>query len=162
MPEIKTERTLCFLVQDSKILLSIKKLRQGVGNYNGYGGGVEDGETIEDTAVREIKEESCAQVEKNALDKRAIIEFYFPNKAEWNQRVHVYFVRSWKGEPSGTEEMAKPVWFDMDKLPSNMWDSDKYWLPYLMDGKKIRATFYWKEDNKTVETYKIDEVNSLI
>lgn len=155
--DIVTERTICFLINKDKILLGMKKRGQGSGNYNGFGGGIEKGETPEEGAVREIFEESGLTVLTKDLDKMALIDFHFPYKTEWNQRVHVYFVNSWKGEPTETEEM-KPKWFNIKDLPyNNMWESDRHWLPIILGGNKINAFFTWKEDNKSVADYKIEE-----
>ena len=50
-------------------------------------------------------------------------------------------VYKWKGNPSESEEM-NPKWFDIKKLPFNqMLPDDKYWLPLVLDGKKIKAYF---------------------
>ena len=50
--------TLCIIHQHSKILLGMKKRGHGVGKWNGFGGKVEKGETIEEAARRETKEEA--------------------------------------------------------------------------------------------------------
>lgn len=152
-----TERTISFLLTDSEIILAEKKRGMGTGLYNGYGGKLEHSDkTIEHTAAREIKEESGGiLVEIVDLVKMAEIEFYFTSKPEWNQRVHVYFVYRWKGEPTETAEM-RPEKFLIANIPyARMWDSDRIWLPKILSGQRIKAKFYWKEDNKTVDKYKI-------
>lgn len=152
---IASERTLCFLIRDEKISLGMKKTGQGAGNYNGYGGGVLPGETVEECALREIREETNLTITKEQLKKTGTIDFHFPYKPEWNQRVHLYVIRSWKGEPEETSEM-RPEWFSLNNIPyDTMWDSDKIWLPKLLSGQKIEATFVWKDDNKTVDSYKL-------
>ncbi len=50
--------TLCIIRDGDNILLAEKKRGFGVGYWNGYGGKLEDGETIEQALVREVKEES--------------------------------------------------------------------------------------------------------
>ena len=162
---IATERTICFLLRDiqkdKKILLGLKKRGFGKGIYNGFGGKLEPGESAEEAAVRELGEEAGVMTDKNELEKIALIDFHFPYKEEWNQRVHVYFVYSWKGEPVETEEM-KPEWFAVSRIPyDQLWDSDKRWLPLILKGKKIEAEFVWKEDNKTVDKYELREATSL-
>ena len=158
MPDFNfaTERTICFLLRDGKILLPMKKRGFGAGNYNGYGGKKDPVDnTIDETAIRELWEEARLTARAEHLDRRAVIDFHFPAKPEFNQRVHVYFLEQWEGEPVETEEM-KPEWFNMDAiLYDKMWDSDRIWLPIVLSGKKIGATFVWKEDNKTVDSYRI-------
>ncbi|MBN1792183.1 NUDIX domain-containing protein [Candidatus Woesearchaeota archaeon] len=162
--EIRTDRTLSFLLRGSdallEVLLSRKKIGQGDGNYNGFGGkyDISKDETFEDTAVREINEESGLKVDVNDLEYKGCLKFYFPSKPEWNQRVYVYFARKWTGEPTETDEMARAEWFRASALPyDRMWDSDKTWLTPLLQGKRIaRAAFHWKSDNKTVDRYELE------
>ncbi len=44
--------TLVFLVDDDRVLLGMKKRGFGAGKWNGFGGKVEPGETIEEAAIR--------------------------------------------------------------------------------------------------------------
>jgi len=157
--ESVTERTLCFLLDNHRVLLGFKKKGQGASNYNGFGGKKENGESIRGTAIREIYEESGLRVQKGDLAKMAILDFYFPNKREWDQTVHVYFARRWEGEPVETDEM-RPEWFSIKNIPyDNMWDSDRRWLPLLLSGKRITGIFTWADDNKTVKDYITHEVS---
>jgi 8-oxo-dGTP pyrophosphatase MutT (NUDIX family) len=156
--KFSTERTICFLLKDSQIVLGMKKTGFGKGNYNGFGGKLEHGEAPEEAAARELYEEAGVLASKSDLEKKAVIDFNFPFKTEYSQRVHVYFAGRWFGEPRETVEM-KPEYFDMNAIPyGKMWDSDRIWLPQLIAGKKINAFFVWKEDNKTVDTYMIYEI----
>ena len=49
--------TLLLVIKDGKILLAQKKRGFGEGKFNGVGGKAEEGETIEQTMLRETKEE---------------------------------------------------------------------------------------------------------
>ena len=49
--------TLCLLRKHDKLLLGMKKQGFGSGKYNGFGGKVEMGETVEEAAKREVVEE---------------------------------------------------------------------------------------------------------
>ena len=51
------ETTLCLLRKDNKILLAMKKRGFGTGKYNGVGGKIENGETLNEAMIRETKEE---------------------------------------------------------------------------------------------------------
>jgi ADP-ribose pyrophosphatase YjhB (NUDIX family) len=159
--------TLCFLLKDNQVYLATKKESKkgfGQGRFNGYGGSVDAGETIEDAAVREVLEEASVAVLKEDLEKVAIIEFYFtnvPKEKDWDQIVHVYIVRKWKGEPLESEEMNTPQLFDYNKLPAQMWDADKHWIPYVLSGKKIRAKFAYGNDNCSIIEKEIFPVNNL-
>ena len=48
--------TLVFIIEKDSILLGMKKRGFGAGWWNGFGGKVQQGETIEEAAKRSIKE----------------------------------------------------------------------------------------------------------
>lgn len=119
--------TLCILRQDNKILLAIKKRGFGEGKWNGYGGKLNEEESLEDALAREVKEESTVTL--SLYEKRGEMIFTFPDII---RHVYIYEGMGWKGEPSETEEM-RPQWFTFDEIPfSNMWVSDTGWFPYFL------------------------------
>lgn len=51
-----------------------------------------------------------------------------------------------KLEKNETPEMA-PEWFSTKNIPYNcMFPDDKYWLPLILEGKKIKAYFQFDKD----------------
>ena len=140
----------------------MKKKGFGAGKFNGYGGKVENGESYEEAAIRETKEESGLEV--SGLEKVAELDFKFTNAPpgkDWDQIVHVYFSKNWKGEVVETEEMA-PKWFNKKEIPlDECWDDDKYWLPKLLEGKKVYGWFVFGGDNNTLQLYRINETKSF-
>lgn len=144
--------TLCVIHDNSKILLGMKKKGFGVGRWNGFGGKVEEGETIENGAKRELKEESC--LEAIDIDKRGIIEFEFENDPKILE-VHIFSVKNFNGEIKETDEM-KPEWFDIYKIPyEQMWTDDKHWLPLLLKGSKFKGKFLFDKPSTTEYASKI-------
>ncbi len=157
------QATLCILMNSSAstIILGYKKRGFGSGKYNGFGGKPKEHESILLCAVRELKEESGIDVKEKSLKKAAELMFTFPNHADWNQVVHVYLLTTWIGKPIETEEM-KPELFSFSELPyDQMWDDDKYWLPLVLQGKKIRGHFTFSDDNSTVLHHQLEEVESF-
>jgi mutator protein MutT len=151
--------TLAYLVESERICLAMKKRGFGEGNWNGYGGKVEEGESIEEAAVREIEEESRVIVSPNNLDKVSIIEFFF--KDGKHLEVFSFFVRNWKGEPEETEEM-RPKWFSLREIPyESMWADDPYWLPRALLGEKLKGKVFFNEDGKSIEKMEWVRVESL-
>ena len=137
--------TLCLLLKNDEILLAMKKRGFGVGKWNGVGGKVdpEKDKSILEATIRETQEE--IGVRASNLEKVAILKFRFPYKEEWNQDVHIYLTRNWDGEPLESEEMA-PKWFKIKDIPySEMWADDKFWLPHVLDGKKVEGEFVFRE-----------------
>jgi mutator protein MutT len=142
--------SLLFLLRGDEILLAMKKRGFGAGRWNGVGGKIEPGETIEQAAVRECQEE--IGVEPLEIEKVAVHEFYGPN--EPIGKVHVFLSRKWVGEPFETEEMA-PLWHKLEEIPyDDMWQDDRVWLPQVLAGRKLEGKFSFDaEDNLlTAET----------
>jgi 8-oxo-dGTP pyrophosphatase MutT (NUDIX family) len=147
------QATLCFLVKENQpekeILLAMKKRGFGVGKWNGVGGKLDPkkgDKDIVDALLREVKEEIGVKIKK--FEKVGLLRFYFPYKKEWNQDVHVFLAKSWEGEPKESEEMV-PKWFQITQIPFHqMWDDDKFWLAHILEGKKIKAKFIFKEGEK--------------
>jgi 8-oxo-dGTP diphosphatase/2-hydroxy-dATP diphosphatase len=130
--------TLCLIHQDSKLLLGLKKRGFGQGRWNGFGGKLNEKETIEEAAKRELKEESG--IHAHELEKRGIIVFEFQDDQE-NLEVHIFHVTKFEGEPTESEEM-KPEWFNVQDIPfKQMWADDKQWFPLFLEGKKFKGTF---------------------
>jgi 8-oxo-dGTP diphosphatase len=155
--------TICFPIRDGKILLGCKKRGFGANKINGFGGKVGENESIIEAAIRELSEESGLNAKKEQLSKAGEIEFYFPEtKAkEWNQKVHVFIVEEWEGTPRESEEMTCE-WFDINEVPfEKMWDTDKHWMPHVISGKKIKATFYFNEDTETTKSFNIEETSKF-
>ncbi len=141
--------TLAFLIKNNEVLLAMKKRGFGEGRWNGSGGKVHGGETVEEAAKREVKEEIGVSI-KN-LNKAATLNFYFAKKPEWNQQVIVYSVEDWNGEPAESEEM-KPRWFKINEIPYNqMWSGDSYWIPQVLSGKKVEADFLFDDNQQMID-----------
>jgi len=145
-PQELRKATLCFLVKNDEILLAMKKRRFGVGLWNGVGGKQDQNESIDSTMIRETQEEISVIVKH--FWSVAEINFYFPEKPDWNQQVHVYLADAWDGEPQETEEMS-PKWFLKRDLPfSKMWSDDEYWLPAVLLGDRLKAEFVFGLQNE--------------
>lgn len=150
--------TLCLALKDGKILLAMKKRGFGAGKLNGYGGKVEEGETVEAAAVREMREEIGLLAETTGINKVGQIEFHFKDKPEWNQKMHIFLVKNWEGEPQESEEM-KPQWFDVKNIPFDaMWPDDKHWLPMVLAGKKVEGKFDFVNEGAHIDGFDIREI----
>jgi 8-oxo-dGTP diphosphatase/2-hydroxy-dATP diphosphatase len=165
--------TLCLIHErmpdkPERVLLGMKKRGFGAGRWNGFGGKLADGESIEQAARREIFEESGIVIDaaEDALDERGIIEFEFRNDSAVLLEVHVFKVNSYSGEPIETEEM-RPKWFAIDEMPfKEMWSDDPYWFPLFLNGKKFKGRFLFDkpstaEENSVIIEKEIKEVGML-
>ena len=172
--------TVSIIYQHPKILLGMKKVRFGKSLYNGFGGGKEEYETIEECALRETFEETGGILEERetleeyikkegAKEKSGIIMlnsikvgnilFHFQSD-ENNHDVHFFKATKFIGIPTETKEM-RPEQFHIDKIPyEQMWPDDKYWLPLLLNGKLFRGEFEFNLEGK-IATYELKEVSGL-
>ena len=134
---MKQLTTLAIIEDADRALLAMKKRGFGKGWWNGYGGKVEEGETIEDAMVRELQEESGLIAKK--FNKRAVIEFFFQG-TDKEVEMHVFEVTDYKGELIETDEMA-PKWFAKTDIPyEQMWPADRDWMPMYFEGKNIKGS----------------------
>ena len=146
------QTNLCLLVKEGKILLAMKRRGFGAGKWNGTGGKFDPtkgDKNILDAAIRETKEE--IGVEMKNPEKVGVFHFHFPYKPEWDQDTHVFLYKEFVGNPEESEEMT-PQWFVLSEIPyDKMWDEDKYWMPMILDGKKIEGDFIFEEGEKLLK-----------
>jgi 8-oxo-dGTP diphosphatase len=149
---------LCLLTGTSgdgkpQVLLGHKKTGLGRGKIVGLGGHVEPGESPAEAAVREVKEESGLTVLQSALTETAHVTFLFPAHPSWDMDVAVFTAASWSGEASESDEI-RPQWYPVASLPfGRMWDDASRWLPRVLAGERLRATFTYADDNETVAAH---------
>ncbi|KAM4531438.1 oxidized purine nucleoside triphosphate hydrolase isoform 1-T1 [Odontesthes bonariensis] len=149
--------TLVMVVQPGRVLLGMKKRGFGVGKWNGFGGKVQPGETIEDAAKRELQEESSLTVD--ALEKIGNIKFEFVGEPQLLD-VHIFRADAYNGEPTESDEM-RPQWFEIDKIPfSQMWPDDIMWFPLMLQKKKFVGYFKF-QGHDVILSHTLEEVQEV-
>jgi len=138
--------TLVMVHEGGRVLLSRKKEGFGGGLWNGYGGKVQLGETIEDAARRELMEE--AGIDVKVLKKAGLLYF----DIEGDERLHeghIFRASGVIGEPLETDEMITPQWFDESEIPyDKMWKGDDAWLPLFLQGKQFEGVLTFNAKHK--------------
>jgi 8-oxo-dGTP diphosphatase len=139
--------TLCYVFDkknNSTLMLHrIKKENDyHQGKWNGLGGKFNVGESPEECAAREIKEESGLTVKDLCL--KGFITFPdFDGIDDWY--VFVFTVDEYEGKLIDSPE-GKLEWIPNDKLSSlNLWDGDKIFLKWIFGEKIFSAKFNYKD-----------------
>lgn len=160
-----TATCLCLLIRVAddggrQVLLGHKKTGLGSGKIVGLGGHVEDSESPAEAAAREVKEESGIHVTPAALHQVAHVTFLFPVCPRWDMTVSVFTSADWSGEAAESAEI-RPEWFAVTDLPlTRMWDDARSWLPRILGGERLSATFTYAADCETVATSAIGPLTS--
>lgn len=103
----------CLIIKDGKIVI-IKYLKGNkIGYYDIPGGKIEDGETPEETAIREVKEETGMEVSN--LVKKGIFEVEYLDRKFY---FDVFLAKKYEGIPENFEENISE-WMEINKLLNN-------------------------------------------
>ena len=131
--------TLCFLIEDGKILLIRKKRGFGAGKINAPGGRIEPGEAPHECAIRETSEE----VGLTPTGVRNHGELHFQFTDGYSLHCTVFVANAYSGELIETDE-ALPIWTPLESIPyEEMWADDIHWLPGVITGGTFRGYFHF-------------------
>ena len=138
--------TLCYVVDKKKnTTLMIHRVKKENdfhhGKWNGLGGKFEPGESPEECAVREIKEESGLFV-KNIKMKGFITFPLFDGKEDWY--VFLFTADEFEGELIDSSE-GNLEWIPNENITKiNLWEGDVHFIPWLFKEKFFSAKFIYK------------------
>lgn len=126
------------VIKDNKILLN---LRSDTNTWGIPGGAIELGESLEETATRELKEETNLDCNSfTLLNVFSGKDFYFkyPNSDELYSVVALYFANDVSGELKITDgESFKLEYFSKDNLP-NLESRAKVILDWLIEKEYLK------------------------
>lgn len=139
--------TLCYIIDNDKTLMLYRNKKENdyhEGKWNGLGGKLEQGETPEECAIREVYEEAGLKV-SNPIMKGIITFPMFDGVDDWY--VWVFVFRNFKGNLIDSPE-GHLEWISNEKLVKlNLWDGDKIFIPWLFEEKCFSAKFIYENGN---------------
>jgi len=111
------------------------------GKWNGLGGKMEPGESPEECAAREIKEESG--LDALSLKLKGFLTFpKFLAGEDWY--CFVFVIDRFKGELLSDSSEGQLAWIDDNKLNElDLWEGDYIFLPWLEGEKFFSAKFVY-------------------
>ena len=142
----------CYLIKDNKVVVT--KYKDGnikAGYYEIPGGKIEEGETPEQTVVREMKEETGIEVSNLIHKGNMIIEY--PNRIF---DFEVFLCMDYSGEPQEFKEnisqwMEINTLLQQDKILSNVMILDRFFIKGLID-----------ENHKFKMHIQVDELENIL
>ena len=150
----------CYLVRDNKVVVTkYKEGKKKAGYYDIPGGKIEGGETPEQTAIREMKEETGLKIKNLKYKGKMIIEY--PNRIF---DFEVFICNECEGKPQDFEENTSE-WIEInellkkEKILSNIMILDRFFIKGLTDEKfnfKMQIQVDEKENILSVN-YKLEE-----
>jgi 8-oxo-dGTP diphosphatase len=111
------------ILKNNEVLLAKRKGSHGEGEYNFPGGHLELGESFEECARRETREETSIKIKNIRFQFLANVKKYYPK-----HYVHIGLIADWKeGEPEVLEpEKNGPwKWYSLNDLPKPLFEMCK-------------------------------------
>lgn len=123
--------TLCYVRRPGQTLMLHRVKKQNdmhAGKWNGLGGKFEPGESPEECAVREVREESGLLAHRPELRGFLTFPGFRPDE-DWY--AFVFVIHHYTGELIDSAE-GNLAWIDDDKLLAlPLWEGDRIFLPWL-------------------------------
>lgn len=110
------------ILRDGKVLMELRKNKFDAGLYSLVGGCMEDGETVKQAAVHEIKEEVNLEVREDDLKVISVLHRITPAPDSWQSIEFVMATEKFSGNPALMENdvCGDLRWFPLTELPKNI------------------------------------------
>jgi len=139
------EASLVYLFKDDRVLMlhRVKKEKDiHKDKWNGLGGKLEPGESPEESAVREIKEESGYDIHSLKFAGHLFFPTFDKENNDWS--VFVFTSDDFTGIQLENTPEGNLEWIPKsDLLKLNLWEGDRYFLPKLLSYEKFLGKFIY-------------------
>lgn len=136
----KEVNEICLAEKVDDVHTDTAKAKGTAGKLFGYGGKQEKNETVDQTAIRELWEESSVFGKEEDLIPLGYIDSFFEGNEsnEANMRIHFYFLDEWEGEPKETKTMISPEFISIKNINwSRLPEGDKLFLPNMLRERMV-------------------------
>ncbi|MCM8541811.1 MAG: 8-oxo-dGTP diphosphatase [Lentisphaeraceae bacterium] len=151
------EASLVYLFKDDHVLMMhrVKKEKDiHKDKWNGLGGKLEPAESPEESAIREIKEESGYDIHNLKFAGHLFFPTFDKQQNDWS--VFVFTSDDFTGLQLENTPEGNLEWIHKDELLNlNLWEGDRYFLPKLLSGDKFLGKFIYM-DGRLVD-YKLTD-----
>lgn len=141
----------CLLIENEKIVITKYLKGKKKGYYDIPGGKIEDGEKLEEAAIREMKEETGMSVSN--LIKKGIFEVEYPDRKFY---FDVFLAKKYEGVPQNFEENTSE-WINIEELLNK----EKILSNILILDKSFNKALE-NENNNFHMKVKVDEVENIL
>jgi 8-oxo-dGTP diphosphatase len=127
------------LNENNEVLLMLRQGAHGAGEWSFPGGHVEFGDTLFETAKREVKEETDLDIDQFELV--SVCDEFRYIKTDGKHYVNLGVLGHYKGgEPKNAEpHKCKEIgWFSLDELPKNLFEPTEISIQNHKDGVVYR------------------------
>lgn len=123
----RSRGTVCFIIDNGKVLLAEIVHPSGLVVWNGIGGVMEDGESPAQTVVREVSEETKIILKESDITEVTIVNI-------GNLELHVLLAHAWSGELQEIDPSLRRLrWFGFAEVPyEKMHPGNDEWLPGIL------------------------------
>ncbi len=150
--------SLCYIEKDNSYLMLHRTKKEH--DYNkdkwiGIGGKFENGESPEDCAVREIREETGLVVEPADLEYCGIVTFVDVSEAEaYTEFMHIFRARKFSGELKSDCDEGDLEWVPLAKLKElPHWQADEIFYDFLAENHPFYSLKAVYKNNVLLETW---------
>ena len=150
--------TLCYIEENDSYLMLHRTKKEK--DYNkdkwiGIGGKFENGESPEDCAVREVREETGLVIEPADLEYCGIVTFVDVSQPEaYTEFMHVFRARKFSGELKTDCPEGELEWVPLSKLKElPHWQADEIFYDFLAQNHPFFSLKCIYKNNVLIKTY---------